>query len=150
MRRAAGIVAVALLLAGCGSKHVSPSAQRAQVRTTVVSLLRDFAAGDGQAVCARLTTSGRTSLIKTVGPELQNFGITRCDQVVHVTAVQLTARIRGALRHATVGAVALQGSTATVEWSQIKSASGDLGAFFGHPRPLTLVAVKGGWLVSAL
>jgi hypothetical protein len=150
MRRAAGIVALALLLAGCGAKHVSQAAQRTQVRTTVVSFLRDFAAGDGQAVCARLTTSGRTSLIKTVGPELANFGITRCDQVVHVTAMQLPAKIRDELRQATVGAVVLKGSTATVEWSEIGSSEGDLGAFFGHPRALTLVAVKDAWLVSAL
>jgi hypothetical protein len=150
MRRAAGIVALALLLAGCGSKHVAPTAQRAQVRATVASLLHDFAAGNGQAVCARLTTAGETSLIKTVGPELVNFGITRCDQVVHVTATQLSAQVRNELRHATVGAVALQGGKATVEWSEIRSPEGDLGAFFGHPRPVMLLAVNGVWLVSAL
>ena len=148
--RAAALVALALLPAACGSKQASPAEQQAQVRTAVAGMLHDLAAADGRAVCAGLTEAGQASVIKAVGPELTNFGIDDCDQVVHITGTQLTPKLRAELRHATVGDVSLQGDTATVQWSEIRSPGGDLGAFFGHPRALTLVDVNGTWLVSSL
>lgn len=150
MRRLAAIAASALLLAACGSTHAAPAKQRSDVRVTVTGLLRDLAAGNGAAVCARLTTAGRSSLIKAVGPELSNFGITSCEQVVHITGMQLSAQLRSELRHAAVGVVAVHGSRATVRWADVTSPQGDLGAFFGHPPALQLVAANGAWLVSSL
>lgn len=152
MRRL-GLASLVLLLAACGGSSpatILPAAQRAQVRSTIVGLLRDFAAGDGKAVCARLTATGQASVIRAVGPELTNFGITSCEDVVRVTAPQLGAALRKELRDATVGGVTLSGTIATVAWSQISSPEGDLGAFFGHPKPLRLVEVDGVWRISAL
>jgi len=113
-------------------------------------MLRDLADADGQAACERLTATGQASLIKAIGPELTNFGINDCAQVVHITGRQLSPKLRRELRHATVGRVAVHGSNAIARWSAITSLDGDLAAFFGHPKPVTLVEVDGRWLISGL
>jgi hypothetical protein len=48
-----------------------------------------------------------------------------------------------------VGAVALDGSAATVQWSAITSPFGDVAAYFGHPKPVTLTELAGYWEISS-
>jgi hypothetical protein len=149
---AGSAVALALVLAGCGSNgsSVSPATQRVEIRDTLGTFLRALAAADGTAACRELTPTGQASVIHAIGPELTNFGINTCAQVVHVTGAQLTPKLRRELTTATVGAVTLAGSSATVQWSAITSPAGDVGAFFGHPKPVRLVEVKGGWEIESL
>jgi len=145
----AAALTLAAVLAGCGAS-ASPTAQSGEIRDTIRTFMRGLAEADGARACRVLTPAGQASVIKTVGPELKNFGIDTCAQVVHLTGIQLTAKLREELASATVGAVALHGSTATVRWSAITSPGGDVGAFFGNPRPVTLVDVDGVWRISSL
>jgi len=112
--------------------------------------MREFAAADGTAVCDRLTSRGQESVIQTIGPELTHFGINGCAPVVRVTALQLTRKQRRELRQATVGAVALNGPNATVPWSEISSPGGDVAAYFGRSKPISLVQSNGTWLIDSL
>jgi hypothetical protein len=146
------VVALALVLAGCGSSgsSVSPAKQRVEIRNTLSRFLRALATADGTAACRELTPAGQASVIHTIGPELTNFGINTCAQVVHVTGAQLTPKLRRELTTATVGAVMLLGSTATVQWSAITSRAGEVGAFFAHPKPIRLAEVSGSWEIDAL
>jgi len=146
---AAAALTVVALLAGCGTS-VSPATQRAEIRGTLDTFMRELAAGDGTIACERLTSAGQASVIHTIGPELANFGIDTCAQVVHLTGTQLTPRLRGELAGVMVGAVAVHDSTATVRWSAITSPAGDVAAYFGRPKPVTLSNVDGVWRISAL
>jgi hypothetical protein len=147
---AAALAALALLAAGCGGGGVSAAAQRKAVRATIVTFMRELAAGDGKVACGGLTAAGQNSVIHAIGPELANFGLFTCDQAVTVTGSQLSARLRRALLEVRVGAVALSGSRASVRWSEVSSAGGDLAAFFGHPPALRLVQTKGFWQIDSL
>jgi hypothetical protein len=151
-RRAGAVVVAAVLLAGCGGRGGAPSAatERRAVRATVRTFMRALAAADGASACAALTGSGQSSVIATIGPELGNFGIDSCAQVVQVTGAQLGAGLRRELAGAQVGAVALHGVRATVRWSAVTSPSGDIAAYFGRAEPIDLVETDGSWKISAL
>ena len=66
-----------------------------------------------------------------------------------MTGSELTARLRRELASVRVGAVALDGSAATVQWSAITSPFGDVAAYFGHPKPVTLTEPAGYWEISS-
>lgn len=114
------------------------------------TFLRELAVGNGKVACEGLTVSGSASVIATIGPELGNFGINSCAQVVSLTGGQLSAALRRELATVAVGAVALHGSRATVRWSAVRSRFGDVAAYFGHPRALTLSDIRGFWYISRL
>jgi hypothetical protein len=141
-------IALAAVLAGCGGKGVPAATQRADVRATIRTFMRELAAGNGQVACEGLTFGGQSSMIAVVGPELGNFGIDSCAQVVGVTGEELTAMLRRELASVKVGAVELHGTTATVPWSSIRSALGDASAYFGHAKPLELADIHGFWYIS--
>ena len=141
---------MALLVCSCGGANpVAPSA-RAHIRATIVTFMRELAAANGKVACEGLTDSGQNSVIGAIGPELANFGIDTCAQTVAVTGSQLTAKLRRALLAVRVGSVSVTGSSAIVSWSQITSPSGDLAAFFGHPRTMRLRATGGFWQIDRL
>jgi hypothetical protein len=144
------VVALALAsqLTGCG-KTVPPATQRVKVRSTLSTFMRELAAANGKVACEGLTAAGQDSLIRTIGPELGNFGIETCAQVVQVTGFQLTAKVRRELASVTVGAVSLHGSTATVQWAAITSPAGNVASFFGHPTAVKLADVDGFWEISS-
>jgi hypothetical protein len=111
--------------------------------------MRELAAANGKVACEGLTAAGQGSLIQTIGPELGNFGIETCAQVVQVTGVQLAPKVRSELASVTVGAVTLHGSTATVQWAAIVSPAGNVASFFGHPKAVQLADVDGFWEISS-
>jgi hypothetical protein len=141
-------IALAAALAGCGGKSVPSATQRVEIRATVRTFMRELAAGNGQVACEGLTVGGQSSMISVVGPELGNFGIDSCAQVVQVTATELTAKLRRELSSVTVGAVELHGAGATVSWSSIRSPVGDVSGYFGHARPLELLDIHDFWYLS--
>jgi len=144
--RLAAAVAVAVALAACGGgPSGSAASQRAAVRRTVVTFMRELAAGNGTVACEGLTVGGASSLAATLGPELGNFGIDGCVQVVGVIGSGLSATLRGELDRATVGAVTLNGSNAAVRWSALPRA---VAAFFGSSKPIALVWEKGFWYLD--
>jgi len=57
----------------------------------------------------------------------------------------LSATLRGELSRVTVGAVALDGSKATVRWSALPDA---VAAFFGSSKPIALIWEKNFWYVN--
>lgn len=89
-------------------------------------------------------------MIATIGPELGNFGIDSCAQVVHVTGAQLSATPRRELASVQVGAVAPHGARATVRWSAVTSRFGDAAAYFGAANAIELVDADGFWKISSL
>jgi hypothetical protein len=146
--RCLAAIVLAAALAGCGGKSVPAATQRADVRATIRTFMRELAAGNGQVACEGLTVGGQSSMISVVGPELGNFGIDSCAQVVQVTGSELTAKLRRELASVTVGAVKLDGAGATVPWSSIRSPAGDISSYFGHARPLELLDIHGFWYLS--
>jgi hypothetical protein len=148
---AAALALAALILTGCGggAKGSSAATQREAVRATLRTFLRELSVGHGQIACEGLTSAGASSVIGVIGPELGNFGINSCAQVVQVTGSQLTSKLRRELASAKIGAVALHGSGATVAWSAITSPGGDVGAYFGHPRPVRFAYLRGYWYISS-
>jgi hypothetical protein len=151
---AGALVAFVSLLAACGgggaTTTTSPVAQRAEIRGAIRTFLRGLAAADGASACSVLTPAGRKSVIAAIGPELKNFDIHGCEQVVHWTGIQLSAALRRQLKTAVVGAVALAGATATVQWSAITSPAGDVAGFFARRKPLSLVEVDGAWRIGSI
>jgi hypothetical protein len=141
-------IALAGVLAGCGSSRPPSGTQRSAVRATIRTFMSELAAGNGKVACEGLTLGGQSSMIAVVGPELGNFGIDTCAQVVHVTAVELTTSLRRELASVAVGAVELHGTSATVPWSSIHSPAGDVSAYFGHAKPLELDEIRGFWYIS--
>jgi hypothetical protein len=147
LRLLAATAAVAIALAGCGGgPSGSPASQRAAVRRTIVTFMRELAAGNGMVACGGLTVGGASSLSATLGPELGNFGINGCVGVVGVIGSGLSATLRDDLTTVTVGAVALDGSKATVAWSGLPTA---VAAFFGSSKPIALVWEKSFWYVNS-
>ncbi|HEX4034952.1 MAG TPA: hypothetical protein VHX66_10965 [Solirubrobacteraceae bacterium] len=139
------------LLAGCGGgSSVPPARQRAAIRATVRTFMRELAIANGKVACEGLTVAGSQSVIATIGPELGNFGINSCAQVVSLTGGQLSAALRRELASVTVGAVALHGSNATVRWSAVTSRFGDVAAYFGHPKAMILSEIRGFWYINRL
>lgn len=112
--------------------------------------MRELALANGKVACEGLTVAGSQSVIATIGPELGNFGINSCVQVVSLTGGQLTAALRRELANVSVGAVALHGASATVRWSAVTSRYGDVAAYFGHPKALILSEIRGFWYLSRL
>jgi hypothetical protein len=149
-----GAAIVLLLLASaCGATHAappSPAVQLVEVRTTIRAFMRALAAADGNAACSRLTPHGQASVIGAIGPELKNFGVTGCPAVVHMTGIQLSARLRRELRTVRVGAVTLESSSAAVAWSEISSRAGDVAAFFDRRGSVRLEQVGGAWQIDSL
>ena len=149
-RRAGAVFVAATVLAGCGGGGVPPGTQRREVRATVRTFIRELAAADGATACAALTSHGESSVIATIGPELGNFGIDSCAQVVHVTGTQLSPALRRELASVQVRAVSLHGARATVRWSAVTSRFGDAAAYFGAARAIELVYADGSWKISSL
>jgi hypothetical protein len=146
LRPLVATIAVALALAGCGGgPSGSAASQRTAVRRTIVTFMRELAAGNGMVACEGLTVGGASSLSATLGPELGNFGIDGCVAVVGVIGSGLSATLRNQLANVTVGAVTLDGSKATVSWSALPSA---VAAFFGSSKPITLIWEKNFWYVD--
>jgi hypothetical protein len=142
-------LAAAALIAGCGRSGVSIATQRARIRATVRTFMRELAIANGKVACEGLTFGGQGSLIGVIGPELGNFGIDSCAQVVQLTGSQLTPRLRAELEAVSVGAVAVSGSNATVRWPAITSTRGDVAAYFGHAPPIRLSYIQRFWYISA-
>jgi hypothetical protein len=141
------MAASALLLAACGGggPSGSPAGQRAAVRATIVTFMREFAAGNAMVACEGLTVGGASSLTAAVGPELGNFGINGCVAVIRVTASELPKTVRGELAAVTVGAVALKGSLATVRWSALPRS---LAAYFASSKPIKLIWEHNFWYID--
>jgi hypothetical protein len=148
-RRAGAVFVTAVVLAGCGG-GVPAATQRRDVRATVRTFMRELAAAHGAIACAGLTPAGQSSVIATIGPELGNFGIDSCAQVVRVTGAQLSAPLRRELASVQVGAVALHGARATVRWSAVTSRFGDVAAYFGRAEAIELADADGFWKISSL
>jgi hypothetical protein len=139
-------VALALALAGCGGgPSGSVASQRAAVRRTIVTFMRELAAGNGAVACEGLTVGGASSLTAALGPELGNFGIDGCVGIVGVIGSGLSATLRDELARVTVGAVTLDGSKATVRWTALPSA---VAAFFGSSKPIALIWEKKFWYLD--
>jgi hypothetical protein len=147
--RAIAAGAVALAVAACGGGPTGTQGdQRAAIRRTIVTFMRELAAGNGMVACEGLTVGGASSLAAAIGPELGNFDISGCVQVVDVSGSELTPQLRTALASVTVGAVRLSGSNATVRWSAVTSPAGDVAAYFGRARWISLVWVKSFWYID--
>jgi hypothetical protein len=146
IRCAAASVALAVLLAACGGgPSGSAASQRTAIRRTIVTFMREFAAGDGMVACEGLTVGGASSLTTAVGPELGNFGINGCVSVIRVTASELPAAVRSALDAVTVGAVTLNGTYATVQWSELPRA---VAAYFASATPIKMIWEHHFWYID--
>jgi hypothetical protein len=146
LRCVVAIAAAALLLAACGGgPSGSLTSQRAAVRRTIVTFMREFAAGNGTVACEGLTVGGAASLTAAVGPELGNFGINGCVAVIGATASELNATLRNELETVTVGTVALHGSNATVRWSALPRA---VATYFSSTTPLRVIWEHNFWYIN--
>jgi hypothetical protein len=140
-------LAAIALLAACGG--ASP-AKRAVIRSVIASYLRGVAHGDGNAACAHATPSGQNKIVSVLGPELQNFDIYGCSDVVYVTGAQMSKQNRRILDSVKVGTVTIDGSTASVDATQITSPYGSAAALIGTTAPIRLVDSYGVWLITQL
>jgi hypothetical protein len=145
----AAACALALLACSCGGTATPPQA-RAHIRATIVTFMRELAAGNGKVACEGLTNAGQNSVIGALGPELANFGIFTCAQTVQVTGAQLSAKLRRELLATRVGSISLSGTRASVRWSQITSPVGDLAAFFRRHGAVRLLYADDFWFIDAL
>lgn len=140
--------ALALVLTSCGS--ASPAQDRSAIRKVLTSFLFAVARGAGDTACAHATPAGQQTIVNAVGPELQNFQIYGCADVVYVTGAQMSKANRAILEHAYVGKIALHGSHATVAWSQIASPTGNTSDVFPQRTPIQLTEASGVWLITKL
>jgi hypothetical protein len=140
-------VALATLLAGCGG--TSATKERVDIRHTISSFLSALARGAGDG-CAHATPAGQQEIVSVLGPELQNFDIYGCADVVYVTGAQMKPALRRVLETATVATINLHGDTASVDWSQVRSPHGDVAAVIGTTKPIRLIDSYGVWLITAL
>lgn len=141
-------LALATLLAGCGG--ASAAKERVDIRHTISSFLFALARGAGEGACAHSTPGGQQEIVSVLGPELQNFDIYGCADVVYVTGAQMKPALRRVLETATVATVNLHGSKASVDWSQVRSPHGNVGAVIGTTKPIRLIDSYGVWLITAL
>jgi hypothetical protein len=145
----AAACALALLACSCGSASV-PAHAREHIRATVLTFMRELAAGNGRVACEGLTDAGQNSAIGALGPELANFGIDTCAQTVQITGAQLSAKLRRELLSVRVGSISVSGNTASVRWSQIASPDGDVAAFFHRHGAVRLLYKNGFWFIDSL
>ena len=137
---------MALALTACGGgPSGSAASQRSAIRRTIATFMREFAAGDAMVACEGLTVGGASSLTTAVGPELGNFGIDGCVAVIRVTASELPSAVRRELSAVTVGAVTLNGSSATVEWSALPRS---VAAYFGSAKPIEMIWEHNFWYIN--
>ena len=136
------------LLAACGGS--SPSASRAAVRAVLRSFLHAVAKGDGRVACGHGTPAGQQKIVAALGPELQNFDIYGCDDVVYVTGAQMSRANRLRLETARITRVELDGSHATVPLASLTSPHGPISTELGKVGPIRLVESYGVWLITAL
>jgi hypothetical protein len=142
------LVGVCSLVAACGSS--SPASQRKAIRAVVTNFLYALAHGDGDVACAHATPSGQQKIVNAIGPELQNFDIYGCADVVYTTGAQMTAAHRKSLETARVGKIALQKSTATIPLSSLTSPDGSVDVVLGTKAPVRLIDSYGVWLIISL
>jgi hypothetical protein len=141
--------ALALPACSCGAGAPPPHA-RAHIRATIVTFMRELAAGNGKVACEGLTAAGQNSAIGAIGPELANFGIFTCAQTVQVTGAQLSAKLRRELLAVRVGSISLSGTHASVRWSQITSPGGAGAAVFRRHAAVRLLYSDDFWLIDSL
>jgi hypothetical protein len=146
----AAACALALLACSCGGGGGVPPQARAHIRATIVTFMRELAAGNGKVACEGLTAAGQNSAIGAIGPELANFGIFTCAQTVQVTGAQLSAKLRRELLAVRVGSISLSGTRASVRWSQITSPGGDVAAFFRRHGAVRLLYINNFWFIDSL
>lgn len=97
----------ALLAAGCGGGEDAPEpTPQEQVRTTWRAAAGEAAAGDGEALCARITEAGRERIrAETKLP---------CEDAVRLLASRLSEAEREAVRSAPITQVTVTGERAVV------------------------------------
>ncbi len=107
-RRTLVLATLALLLASCGGEEPEPSPQD-QVRTAWRAAADEAAGGDGEALCARITTAGQDRIAaQTQLP---------CADSVRVIASRLTDADRASIRDAQITSVTVAGDTAVVTYT---------------------------------
>jgi hypothetical protein len=158
--RALATICSMTCLAGCGGGggHVgiSPVASTSgatvdQIRAVLVKYAHDVAAGDGAATCALLDANAQLQLAQiAAGGQLGSStpSAPGCAQSIEQESAELTAPDRAALATITVGAVVVDGTTATVDENQVSS-PGDppTGSSGGN---FVLVEIGGEWQLDSV
>jgi hypothetical protein len=150
-RRAAGALAAlaaAVALAGCGSP--SPAKERSDIRGVITDFLGALGRGEAYTACAHATPAGQGQIVHVLGPELTNFGINGCLNVLYVIHKDMKRPLREILQTATVGRVQLHGDSATVRWSAVSSPRGELGSAIQQTHPIELTRTNGVWLLTKI
>jgi hypothetical protein len=110
MRRLAGLLIVAALLAGCGASGTSDSNQ---VEDTVLGYLGDLADGDGQGACDRLSGEEARRLLEEVLRSVPELRATSCVDAIDKLAGSLGGEERKILEEAEIDRVEVHGDSAS-------------------------------------
>jgi hypothetical protein len=130
-RAAAGLIAVALLLAGCGG-----DSDEDQVRSTIETYVEAFVAGDGKRGCELMTEETRNEFVNKVAALTRTGDCARSLRVLRTLAGDATAK---ALEGADIEDIEIDGQTATATL-----------VAGGNRSPSKLAKVDGKWLISAV
>jgi len=139
---------VCSLLVACGGG--STTGDRAAIRSVLTSFFNALAHGDGRVACAHASPPGQQRIVATIGPELQNFGIYGCADVVYVTGAQMKPAGRRALETARIARITVNGTKATVALSALSSPNGSVAVELDTQAPIRLVDSYGVWLITSL
>jgi hypothetical protein len=139
------VLVLALALAGCGS---SGSGDEVAVKATTVKFLGYLAQGNGPSACKLVTPHGQASLAAQVAAATQSKQALSCEQIVTNLSQLLPAAVRSGLLSAQVKRVTVQGTTASVQDSDITSTTGNLSAFLKGGQATRLRKVNGVWQID--
>jgi hypothetical protein len=132
----------ALVLAACGGSG-SGSGDQTRVKDTLHRVFAGVANGDGATVCSLATPAGQSRL-KSALPG------SSCPQVIKLVSQHLSAQVKQGLRSAQITRVAINGNTATVRDTDIRTSQGTLSGFL-QPGAAPTVLTRGqdgSWKIS--
>ena len=129
MRRASAIIAVAVMVAGCGASAEDRAA------STVHGYLDAFVAGDGAKACSLMASTTRAEFVARAQRDMKTSD---CGVAIDRIHNQTGPRVLRALKNAKVSHVKVQGDSAT---ARITSGS--------STTVTTLLKEHGSWRIAA-
>ncbi len=130
------LVALAMLVAGCGGGSSGGSSDESEVEDALTSYLNDFATANGKGVCEALAGPESRSVTESIAeaePSLQSLS---CPEVMTKVSESFEKPVVEALEKVEITAIKIDGETAT---ARFKGYGGE---------PITLSKVNGDWLVT--
>jgi hypothetical protein len=150
-RHGLGLLAAALVIAGCGGGSGASRADVAAVKQVMARAFAALANGDGETVCSLATQSGQQKIVPDLSKIQASVPGATCPSVIREATRLLPPQIKEGMRSVVIKKVTMNGNDATVQDADIGSTRGTLMGFL-HPggEPTTLMKQSdGSWKISS-